>query len=821
MIAKIKNENYGYSVATYGDYVAVSNPDFLRWSIDSASIYHTGSVDYFRYNMNRDQHDYVGTLYRPPSDLNLILATEDNNSGSGYSNIMENNWDIEPHNWEMDLATAPRYKIDSEINEVTISDIIIEMGEAPEVENKFGTSLDMYGKLLIIGTPYYTQLFTYKNVTVASTGSSVSIYDLSRTEYFSLTQSNYAITIENPTPSISESFGQGVSINSSWIAVGSPLENSSRGIIYVYKNTSTGSNYSWEFFQAVTPSSGLFDAKFGSSVKLNKQSGSMSHSMVVGCGNRLNNEAYYFEFISGSWEQTYIFNPTTEILPLTFGGYYPYDPTMNIISGFGYSVSTFNNTVIIGAPLDRNVYEFSGSSLYQQGSVYIFEKCTNLPYTQFNLVLKTYGNQNILKNNRLGYSVDVFGGNAIAGIPKINNETITSCYIESTLEQLHHCNSDLDNLLNGQAMLLQKNTSSLEWGITNIYQKKKSYLGPYREFGDAVSIANRSMVVGAPIQLVNTNREINVNITQSGTVELDDICGKSYIYNLKNLRTEFHVGNVFYRNGKILLMTSGSSFDELFFNPVNPEVYEYDLSFKGEHTIFEKQVICNVSPGEFNVSTNPTSVYKPVAILDVNKDGTFDFQDVDIILRYMQYKNTSILGIPVSTDWSSSVVVADDEISLLKFNQSNYSDSITSQMTSASIVQWETIDTGFQDILDLNEDNRIDIRDMNIMWKYFSNRLTQANYAKYITPSCKRKIFSDIIDYMNVASQRGVAPKIKSDFLTYAQSASLDKTGSFLAPVATAIGLYSGLDLVMIGKLGNPIKITPELPINFVVRMDY
>ena len=37
-------------------------------------------------------------------------------------------------------------------------------------------------------------------------------------------------------------------------------------------------------------------------------------------------------------------------------------------------------------------------------------------------------------------------------------------------------------------------------------------------------------------------------------------------------------------------------------------------------------------------------------------------------MRYMQYKNTSILGVPVSTDWTSSVVKTDDEIISLRNN---------------------------------------------------------------------------------------------------------------------------------------------------------
>ena len=68
---------------------------------------------------------------------------------------------------------------------------------------------------------------------------------------------------------------------------------------------------------------------------------------------------------------------------------------------------------------------------------------------------------------------------------------------------------------------------------------------------------------------------------------------------------------------------------------------------------------------------------------------------------------------------------------------------------------------------------------------------------------------------------RGQAPTINSNFLSYASSVKQDPTGSYLAPTVTSIGLYSGCDLVAIAKLGSPIKITPDFPINFVVKIDF
>lgn len=1166
MYALIKNENYGYAVATYGDYVAVGNPAILRWTAESMSVLRTGSLDYFRYNKNTDQHDYIGTVFKQVEDIDVILIAES-------------------------ASTYPLFNIDTEDAFLPFfpEDLLIDKDlYTSSVDDGFGVALDMYEKNLVVGSPYWTQIVATTASVITASGATVELHDLSKTE-LGATASTYLYTIYNPDTAITNSFGHGVSINSKWIAIGSPEVSSSAGMVYMYRNRTTGSAVTWSLYQKLNaPSGSISECLYGWDLKLNKQSASYSQSMIVGCGNPTNAQAYYYELITGSWTLTHTFNPTYDWKPLTFGQYMPYQmdtsSVMNVSNGYGQAVSLFDSTVVIGAPYDRAVYEFSGSNLYQQGATYVYENCnltrsieiprmpndqiqwnvsstrmngtllgqvtssethphfllyakgrvfgggwdgklfvlndpdgdlsnittasfiggtgisqaaysdatghiyvingatptgsivridpddivngqtrivsglagypslpglaaddnylysivggairkwdintgalvssavvsfgshgggvfspdgqwvyfcggsyvskintttlsssytrviggfgfyqpssgsqqmyyfygstvddmvylngylyvqqdqssgnfglwkinadnmtwtpytsntawdvggngpspsgswsyptkyggwgmitdgtdlyvlqdeevwiypegnldlgpvrylgadnsneccftdggrfivtlltTNqiraynlqrsirIPYSQFNLNLKTYGTPLTIKNNRMGYSVDAGFGYAVSGIPKINNEGITSCYVGGTLDQLHQCTSDLENALTGQAMLLQKNTSSGDWEIVNVYQRKKRYLSPYRSYGNDVSIDGRSMVVGAPLLLTDSNRFVNLNVTSSSGMVLDDISGKAYIYNLANLRDEFHVGNVFYRNGKIVIMTSGSVFDGLFFNPINANTYEYDLQFKGQHTIFEKQIICQVAPGEFNVSTNPSAIHRMTGSFDVNGNGIFDFQDVDVILRYMQYKNTSTLGLTVSTDWSSSVLKADDEKSLYEWNtsQSFYNAEATSTLASESIVRWETEDTWVQNVLDLNEDNKIDIRDMNIVWKYFANRLTQENYATYITPACKKKLFSDVIDYLNFMSQRYAEPEINHEFNDYERLTALDKTGSFLAPYATTIGLFDGLDLVGVAKLGTPIKITPELPINFVVKMDW
>ena len=426
----------------------------------------------------------------------------------------------------------------------------------------------------------------------------------------------------------------------------------------------------------------------------------------------------------------------------------------------------------------------------------------------------------------MGFSVDLWDDKCLIGCPKANVETINSCYIGGSIWQQNYCYSDLENYIHGQVVLMQKNTSSatsLDWDVVNVYQRKKRFLAPFRGFGYDVAMADKSLVVGAPLVIYDSNRSLNVFNTASfignDKLELEDLAGKAYIYNWNNFRNEFHVGNVFYRNGKIVLNTSGSVFEGLWFNPVTEWSYEYEVHFNSKQTLYEKQIVCVAEPGEFNVSTNPSAVTWERAMFDINGNGYFDWQDLDIILRYMQNINTRYESVP-NLDWSSSLLTTDDEISFYNSNSTNHSYYNTGDDFISQSFFTILNDIGISEF-DFNQDSKIDLNDMNIFWKYCSRRLNQINYQSFITSNSKRKLFSDIIDYLDEQTKRNKSPLIKEDFLTYVSQSNADKTGSYLAPYVTSIGLYDGLDLVAVAKLGSPIKLGQDFPINFVVKLDF
>lgn len=639
----------------------------------------------------------------------------------------------------------------------------------------------------------------------------------------------FLMTINPPAvTNVTNSFGYSVSLNDEWLAVGSPVDSGSKGAVYMYRKLN-GNNLSWSYVQTLpTPANIGAGDNFGSVIGLNKATSSFSWSMVVGSNKPSSSRAYVYEFDGTKWNNTFTLLPdTSSIYPLPF---YPTLPIVvnypNTSDYFGHGVSMFGDSVMVGAPTDRTIQEFSGSQLYHQGSVYFFQRCANRNVGYY-LARKSYGNEKIMTDNMLGWSVSVYDQFAVAGVPKTNALSASICYLRASLFQEHFCDDTSEATLDGQFVLYNKATGSIpdttgvDWDITNVYQIKKRLLSPYRVFGWDVDISNQFIIIGAPMLISGSSETMDLNATTgsfTGSLDIiDDLTGKAYMYNLKNLRAQFYVGNVFYRNGKIVIMTSGSNFEGLQLSNVISNEYQYELDFKSRQTVYEKQVVCPVEPGEFNVSTNPSAVVLPDAEFDINRNGIFDFQDADVLLRYMAYKSTEASGAP-NTDWSSSIVdtTTNEEPTVYSMYSSSWHGTDGLFTSSYSNIN----NTMFND-LDFNEDNKINFNDMNILWKYFIYRLTQKNYESYITPNSQKKFLSNILDFMNSKTLRGQPPMINQQFLNYAQFSNNDPTGSYLAPTVTSVGLYDGTELIAVAKLGSPIKITPTFPINFIVKMDF
>jgi len=64
-------------------------------------------------------------------------------------------------------------------------------------------------------------------------------------------------------------------------------------------------------------------------------------------------------------------------------------------------------------------------------------------------------------------------------------------------------------------------------------------------------------------------------------------------------------------------------------------------------------------------------------------------------------------------------------------------------------------------------------------------------------------------------------PNVFGSFDDYMEKNTTDRTGSFIAPFITTIGLYDNeLNMVAVAKLPVPIKSLPDYPVNFIIRFD-
>jgi hypothetical protein len=71
------------------------------------------------------------------------------------------------------------------------------------------------------------------------------------------------------------------------------------------------------------------------------------------------------------------------------------------------------------------------------------------------------------------------------------------------------------------------------------------------------------------------------------------------------------IGNVFYRNGQIVVSSPMPKYHDILFNHPTSGSNSFKLVYKGQHTIYENEVMVRIPRSTFNISTNPSAVYRP------------------------------------------------------------------------------------------------------------------------------------------------------------------------------------------------------------------
>ena len=763
---------FGYKVEAHGRFAAVGNPNPQH-----ASLNGTGSVEVYRYDPALGTYSYYGIAQSR-------TAGSSGTAGTGGSS-------------------------------------------ANMIADQYGKSFDLYNNVFIVGDSFFSG--SYNSITYPYK-SMADVYLLNQT---SSSQSVLNSTLQFPTKINSplgtsyNTFGNSVSINNKYIVVGA--NGSGDGKVYVYSYT-TGSNSVSVSGPVTQINASLSGRNFGTIVRIDK---SGSNSILISESPSIENpKVYLYDSSSSGWKLTHTFTSITGSKNVPFDDFESYGYVKNSYDGFGSDIQINGDTIIIGAPNDASYYEYSGSSTqYDRGAAYIYSR-TDCPtnYTDQNniyfsggqvywdLELKYIGDKNTIKGNKLGCSVDVFGNKILVGCISSSNDHAIKSEVSSSISQSY----DDTGIILGQFELFEK-SGSIVTPVTYDY-KKKSIGYPYMSYGYDVAISERAIFIGSPF-IVSDFTSSNTFVVSPAVSQasLSNMRGHVYISTLDSLRTNFHAGNVFYKNGEIVLSNSGSQFANMF-KTVDTNEYKYDLTYKSTYTINERSIICTINPGEFNVSTNVSALDVTAPVFDLHGDGEFDFRDLNLIMLYIVDINTP--GTPsFATDdtiWDDYVIEDETERSLFEY----YKDSYDYGRYTLKVEYQRFYESvrALEPKFDFDGDGKITINDAKILWKHFVKKLDDTSYSRLINPLSTRKNLTDVVAYLTsltskYATTDGV-PTIKDVFSEYNYSSSMDVTGSYLAPYVTTVGLYSGADLVAVAKLSSPIKNTGEYPLNFLIKWD-
>jgi hypothetical protein len=801
----IYNENFGYQVATNGTYVAIGNPNSKPYSCQEGFI-RIGEVLVYQKNRFQSNYSFAKTYRRQASAPTVV-----NQSSYGKALAMCDDW----------LAVADTAYSQSTSGTPTS-----------------GCGVDIYR--------------LYNTSPTASCDTDPASWTLDSTPAYSITY----------TGNVSDKFGQAVAISDNFMVVGVPGHNSDLGKIMIYRyDGASGFVY---YKTVVCPDVG--QKLFGAAVSIDKLS---EDRIAVGTLTTTQSRVYVYDLtndanVSVTLRQGLEQNTASKWLQM--GGdntisLYPSGSNAQTHTRYGSSVAISSGVLIVGAPNDLIYYEYSGSvKVRQRGAAYAYY--TPSGSGQYTLEQKLYGDGDTFKDNLFGYSVDVNDNYILIGSPK-PYFPFSSVYLSASVDR-YNLNFDDDDFgastYNGQTLLYRWTTNQcsgstiLNLATTAPISYRKRISECFTAFGESVALSNDNIVIGAPAPLdddlylqtpllteqsdtpttgcstdpvaeivelamedaicdctgdnINSGTGRIVYVTEQPVVV--DIFGKAFIYNFSDLQKDAVVGNVFYNNDKFIVNNTGSILRDLLRDPTNTLTDYIYGSYQSQITLNEKQFICTIEPGEFNISTNPTAITGSAFDYAISNDEQFNFTDLDLILRYINSKLTTNR----SEYWWDVLVEGDIQQSQFTFFTSAMYNYTQSKLTPELKCVLNSKN------FDINNDGIVDYSDAYMLWNYYIENLEIVNYKQYISPTSRRNNYDDIIKFLDTKTGKGFGNKIKNEFFAYHISASLDPTGSYLAPYITDVGLYAGADLVAIGKIASPIKNNGQIPINIVVKWD-
>ena len=810
------NEHFGESVDLWDRYLVVGSP---MDTFNLSASYH-GYAALFKYDESRHTHRLMRRFHSPFS----------------YEGIVDEYGQ----------------------NQDTIDFVISGGYLSPANEDGYGTSVSIDGGFLAVGSPLGS------TPTGSQTGL-VHVYDRNKGGI-----DNWGIINVLQGETYEDKFGNSVSIDGNILAVGAPGTSGSIGAVNIYRkkryeesgsceNVLTSSlvlpypvptyisgNYTWVKEACLTSSIAINGDRFGWCVKTNND------KVLIGCYSEerdgfatLYTCSYYSASVdacpTASWGEYRIYYADGSNGDLGISPEYGTDVSLPY-DGFGMSVAMDGDNFAIGSYFDKGFTPYTGASSELEkilGAVYFYNyryipECDAFEYA---MIKKTFGDRTLESVNNFGRAIDI---DSLKAVVSYESDTLVrNVYYNSSTEEfsldgyLYQSSGSEDSVL-GRVELYSYDTSQKNWGSDVVLRHNKEKDSPYGVYGKSVAINSSYLAVGSPTyNLANAaSRSAIIDpYVQSASYFPYNCSGSVFLYDYAEYNKNPYVGNIFYRNGYVTATNTSSNFYDIL---TMSGSRGFDMKYQGTHTIYEHEYLVSIKPGEFNYSTNPSALISDPLLFDVNQDGVFDLYDVDFIMRYLnkkRFEDESVFfdnGLTLEQDtlndyswWGNDLLQTEaEDVLLLESAYQEFFASGSYTIFTKKIfdyIETNLVKTG---ILDIDGNGDIDLKDGAILVAYYANKLTPSLLETYIDDSSTRRHVNDIISYLDRYCGKKLF-NVDPNFFNYQLSSSYDRTGSYLAPYMTTIGLYDeDGELAAIGKLGKPIKNLIDWPINIIVRFD-
>jgi hypothetical protein len=661
-------------------------------------------------------------------------------------------------------------------------------------------------------------------------------------------------------------FGNSVSVDGSVLVVGAPGVSGSEGAAFVYRkkvymssdpcermDTGSGTpyfvsgNFTWTREAVISPSGVSSGDKFGWSVAVS------SGSIVVGTNKTgagyVSVFTCSFSSISGScptasWVEYKTFYGDDTLGDLDVSSpLYSVDVTDTTIAsnGYGKSVAISGKNIIVGCQSDKAFipYHTYGGSPLILGAAYFYQYYSLCGTASFYQLNKSFGNRQHQTNNNFGKAVTIEGNlAAVTSTPDrlSRSASFNTSSLEFILEEYDYETSgseDPHGVL-GRVTLYQYNETTDLWERDGEIKRNKHAQQPTNIYGYSVSLSSDFLCVGAPIAQTTASGTTSLIFDpaiQSSSLFPTTYSGSAYVYDLNTYETSPLIGNVFYKNGLFVVTNTSSNYVGIMSKTGSAG---FELKYQGTHTIYEHEYLVSLRPGEFNYSTNPSSLINNSLLFDVNQDGKFDFHDVDLIMRFLHRKkffdeyvaddNGFILeqDNPVDFHWWSNDVLQLESDDVLQLEQIDANVAESSSLSAFTSQVYEYIDNRLYKtgLLDADGNGKTTIKDGYIISLYYFDQLTPEKLEDLLDDDSSRRYVKDVKEYLNMYCRQDLF-QVNTQFFGYQYSSSYDATGSYLSPFITTIGLYDDHQrLIAVGKLGRPVKNLMDWPVNIIVRFD-